>query len=586
MRGFRWQALALVLAVAVFGLAWLNRQPSPTPLPEPTPQPTNTPAPTLAPTAANVLSTSTPPLATPLATLPTFREALIGNVRRINPLLRGTNPAEDTVSALIYEGLVRTNQYGEPEPALATEWIIANNQIEYVFRLRDDVRWQDGTPFTAQDVAFTMALLRDPDYPGDPEVGAFWRTVETEVLADDLVRFRLTQPLGSFLDALRIGILPEHALRGMDAADLLTHPFNLSPVGTGPYQLEAIRTTNGDQIETIDLRRAPVYAQRPEGQTGYAIERVRFHIYPSFDPALTAFNARQIDGLAAPSSAQRPALLAQVTAPIYTNLEPTLGVLIFNWRPPDTDDAPPNSFREDRVRRALALSLNRRAIVERNLLNRAIPANNPLMPGVWAYDTDIGLPPPDVEQAAQLLADANLPGASDDDADDAPVLAFTLLVPDTPERASLAQEIAEQWSQLNINATVEAVAPATYRQRLADGAFDVALVELSLGKSADPDVYSFWHQGQFPDGNNYGAVDDRRISETLERARRDPYGLNRKLHYQQFQQEFVNRAIAIPLYYPLYTYTIQPQITGVQLGFIGEPADRLRNIADWVIQPE
>ncbi len=66
--------------------------------------------------------------------------------------------------------------------------------------------WQDGVPFTAADVIYTMSLLRSPDFPGDPELGAFWRTVETEQLGDNLIRFRLAQPLGNFLDRLQIGI--------------------------------------------------------------------------------------------------------------------------------------------------------------------------------------------------------------------------------------------------------------------------------------------------------------------------------------------------------------------------------------------
>ncbi len=595
MRGFRWQLLALVFAAVTFGVVlWTRPQPEPPPVPTATitaNDATSTPLPE--PSATPLLPTSTPnivaeanPVSVPSADVPTFREALVGEVQRLNPLLRGTNDAQDAITSLIFEGLVKTNQYGEPVPALASEWIIANNRIEYVFRLRQDVLWQDGTPFTARDVAFTMDLLRDPDFPGDPQVGEFWQTVETEVLGDHLIRFRLTQPLGSFLDALRIGILPEHALRGTKAADLVAHPFNLSPVGTGPYQLEAIRTADGNRINAVDLRTAPTYQLRPEGQRGFAIERMRFQVFSDFDAALAAFNAGDADGLAAPSNAQRPDMLANVDTPIYTKLESTLGALIFNWRrpePPEDEEAeaPPNPFREERVRNALALSLDRRAIIERNLLNRAVPANNPLLPGIWAYAADIVFPPADVAAASELLENANLESSGEDE--NVPLLTFTILTPDRPALVNLAQEIANQWGQLRVEVTVDAVDEATYQESLQNGDFDTALVELSLGNSADPDVYSFWHQGQFPDGNNYGAVDDRRISETLERARRDPFGVNRVEHYAQFQQAFVDRAVAIPLYYPLYTYTVSERVEGVQLGFVGEPADRFRNLRDWTL---
>ena len=102
--------------------------------------------------------------------------------------------------------------------------------------------------------------------------------------------------------------------------------------------------------------------------------------------------------------------------------------------------------------------------------------------------------------------------------------------------------------------------------------------------SADPDVYSFWHQGQYPDGLNYGGADDRRASELLARARREPYGVNRMQDYRAFQNLFVERAIAIPLYYPVYTFVTRANVSGVQLGYLGTPADRFRNIADWNVQ--
>jgi ABC-type transport system substrate-binding protein len=160
---------------------------------------------------------------------------------------------------------------------------------------------------------------------------------------------------------------------------------------------------------------------------------------------------------------------------------------------------------------------------------------------------------------------------------------FSILTPDDPPLVGLAQEIATQWSQLNLTVTVEAVDLATYQARLQAGEFGTALVEYALGDSADPDVYAFWHQGQYPSGANYGGADDRRISELLERARRDPYGMNRVTEYREFQRSFVERVIALPVYYPLFTYVTTPRVNGVQLGFIGSPGDRFRNIGEWSV---
>ncbi|MCB9451906.1 MAG: peptide ABC transporter substrate-binding protein [Anaerolineaceae bacterium] len=575
LRGFRWPFIVLVMAILLFSASLVTRlsQSPATPLPTNAPPPT--PLPTLpTPQQAAVIQPATP------AAVSTFREAEVGQVQRLNPLFASLNPVDQDITSLIFEGLTRTDEYGEIIPALAKTWVISSDGLEYVVQLREDVLWQDGIPFTAADVIYTVSLLRSPDFPGDEKLAAFWRTVETQQLGDYLIRFRLTQPLGSFLDALRIGMLPEHALYGTTAAQLADHPFNLSPIGTGPYQLEALRSTDGQTIDIVDLRVAPVFRQRPEGQDGYAIDRVRFQLYDTFEAALSAFQSGEADGLAAPTRHERPPLLATPNANVQTALAPTLGIVIFNW-------AEHAYFREQRVRQALMTGLDRAPILERLLPNLVVKADSPLLPGSWAYTPDLPWPLPNVDTARELLATANIqPGDNEAEATEEPnggLLNFTILTPDDPALISVAQEIAAQWSQLSINVSVESANADEYQRRLDEGEFDVALVEFSLGDSADPDIYTFWDEGQYPDGKNYGGVSDRRISEALERARRDPDGTNRIIYYHSFQRNFIERAVAIPLYYPLFTYATSQRMSGVQLGVIGLPSDRFYTLKDWTI---
>jgi len=581
LRGFRWQFLVLVMALALFAVSLLNRQSS---LPQP-PSPTEPPAQL---TSSPAVPTQTP-LPTPipgvippssLSETPTYREALVGSVQRLNPLFANLNPVDRDITSLIFEGLSRIDAYGQPVPGLAKSWVISSDSLEYIVQLREDVLWQDGIGFTADDVTYTIGLLQANDFPGDAALGAFWRTVEVERLDTYLVRFRLTQPLGNFLDALSIGLLPEHALRGTTAAQIAAHPFNLSPIGTGPYQLEAARSANGTQLEIIDLRAAPAYRQRPEGQGGYALDRLTFRLYSTFELALNALKSGEVDGLAGRNRTERDALLAVPNVNIHTAIEPTLGVLIFNWQRESV-----RFFREQRVRIGLQTGLDRSSIIERYLAGNAILANSPLIPGSWAYTGDLLWPRPNVDAARQLLETANLRRNESAEATAEPgstLFSFSILVPNDPTLVSMMGEVAAQWSQLNISVTVEAVDLATYQARLDAGEFDSALVELSMGHSADPDVYQFWDQ-EPPEGKNYGGMDDRRINEELERARRDPSGINRVIRYTNFQRSFIERAIAIPLYYPLFTYVTAPQISGIQLGYVANPASRFFTIRDWGI---
>jgi len=601
LRGFRWQLIALFLAGILFIAGLIVRGMDTPPVPTITPPPPDSAVipslPTLTP------NPTAPPLAVTLTSGGgTYSEALVGQIGRLNPLFADLNPVDRDITALIYEGLTKTDQYGEPIPGLAQSWVISADGLEYIFTLRQDVLWQDGLPFTAADVAYTMALLRSPDFPGSDGLGTFWRTIETEQLGDYLIRFRLTQPLGTFLDRLTIGILPEHALRGTTAAGIASHPINFAPIGTGAYQLEALRSDDGQRVSAVDLRLAPVYRQRPEGQEhAFALDRITFHLYETFDFAYTALQNGAVDALAARDWSERDPLfrltLNQPNLTMINGIEPTLGAIIFNWAADDT-----RYFREQRLRMALDMGLDRTAALERTMSNVAIQANSPMIRGSWAYLPDLVPPAYDPNNARTLIQQtADRIARLNDDATPAPtpevtagdtpigtaessaLFSFTILTPDVPALVNLTNEIATQWSQLNVNVGVEVVDVATYEARLRSHDFDAAVIEYALGNSADPDVYAFWHQGQYPDGENYGGADDRRISELLERARREPYGINRMGDYQAFQRLFVERAIAIPLYYPIYTLVTRANVSGVQLGYLGTPADRFRTVGDWSV---
>lgn len=609
-RGLRLPFAALVLASALLIAALLARGNDGRALPA-----TATPAPSPLPTPGPLVVT---PVAAPVesgGTLPAVPgnvlvEALVGRIGRLNPLLATYNPVDRDITALIFEGLTTTNQYGEIVPNLAESWTISPDGLDYFVTLRQDVLWQDGLPFTAEDVVFTFRLLGDPLFPGAEELRTFWRTVEVDALSETIVRFRLTQPLASFPDQLRMGIVPAHVLEGTPVQDLARHPFNLSPIGTGPYQFEAL-TASGGQIDGVQLRAAPVYRQRPEGQRGYRLDRLVFRTYDTVEAALAAFRAGEVHSIGTiPPEALD--LARQVPGlSLYTTIAPRVGVLIYNW-----ERSAVRFVRNPRVRLALAHAVDRAALVARHLVGRAVLADSPLLPTSWAYVPESPWPAYDLAQAQALLQTASFlfeqptptptptvtptpaegeptpevemtatPEATPEEEQEEPLrLSLTVLTYDDPALLALARDIAAAWGQLGFTVSVQGVPAAELRARLEAGDFDAALVEFSFEPNADPDPFVFWHQGQYQVGQNYGGMDDRRISEELEAARRDPYGINRLEHYRRFQQLFAERVPALVLYYPLIGYVADARLQGVQLGFLGDPSDRFRTLQDWYFE--
>ena len=167
-RGFRWQLIALIIALAVFAAGTLYRNSRLTALP-PTPAmtPTRVVSSTTAASATDSLVTTTVVASDTdeniIESATAFREGIVGAVQRLNPAFAHLNPIDNDISSLIFEGLFAINDYGEVVPRLADELVISTDGLEYVVRLRDDVSWQDGVPFGADDVVYTMSLLSEAE---------------------------------------------------------------------------------------------------------------------------------------------------------------------------------------------------------------------------------------------------------------------------------------------------------------------------------------------------------------------------------------------------------------------------------------
>lgn len=579
-RGFRWQFIALLLALmACAGAAVfrVSRQPMPPLTATRPPQiaepgASESPAPSETAAPATDVRPSMESDATSARPASTFSEGLIGSVQRINPLFAHLNPPDRDLASLIFEGLFAINDYGDTVPRLAAELVMSSDGLEYVVRLRDDITWQDGLPFTADDVVYTLSLLGAAEYAEYSSTAAFWATVETQKLSSNLLRFRLAQPFSSFPLLLTVGILPEHALRGASIVELAGHPFNLSPIGTGPYQLAALRSDAEQGINTAYLQLSPTHQGRPEAQAGYLFRDLIFRLYPSAADAIAAYESLAIDALALAESPDR--LLSLPQSRHFRQARSELGILLFNWKQ--------TPFEERRLRQALALSLDLPSLAQAHFGSAAVFADSPFVLGSSAYRPNVFWQTYDLERAQTLLDSAELaPSAEDSDGgeDSQGSASYQLLVENSAQLRGLAEDIAAQWRQLGFEFRVAAVDAAAFSSRLESGDFDAAIVTQRIG--ADRDLFRYWHPAQHGAGSNYGAASHNEMAELIEIARIEIYAGRRALLYQQLQDVFAEQALAIPLYYPLLTYVARDRIEGIKLGFLTSPADRFRGLQHW-----
>jgi peptide/nickel transport system substrate-binding protein len=504
-----------------------------------------------------------------------YTEGLTGNFMRLNPFLDIYNPPDHDVGRLLFNGLIKFDSRGIPQANLAESWGVSQDGTVYNFSLREDVYWHDGEVFDSSDILFTIDILQTQHALIPEDLRSFWAQVEIVVLSNRQIQFRLPEPFAPFLDYLTFGILPEHILGGLSLDEIVDHPFNLAPVGTGPFRFQRLLVEN-DQIVGVVLEAFDAYfLSRP------FLDEFIFRYYPTSQDALAAFRRGEVEGIGDVHDTILQDVLMEPGLSVYTAREPLLTIVYLNL------DNPQVGFLQDpQFRRALMASINRSVMIDRVYQGQAIPANGPILPGTWAYYNDLEKIDFDPTQA-QLLFEAT--GVTFDEeegrflSDTGLDMALTLIHPNTEKHTQMAEIIQAGWEAMGIDVTLEAKPYEQVLQNLENRAYETALVDINLTRSPDPDPYPFWGQAQVQSGQNYADWDNRSASEFLEQARMNVDFGERERLYRNFQVLFMRELPSLPLLYSTYTYAVSDDINGVSLGPIFEPGDRFNNVHTWFI---
>ncbi|MEI8133082.1 MAG: peptide ABC transporter substrate-binding protein [Leptolinea sp.] len=547
MKNLRWQIVIIFLTGLVVGILLLGEQKSPGLL-EVTPRP---------------------------AQGGIYTEAVVGALQRLNPVLDRQNQPDRDIDRLIFNGLVRFDSRGIPLPDLAESWGISQDGKIYNFSLRPGLKWHDGQPVTADDFVFTVEMLRSGNPSITMDVQEFWKTVEVKGMGNN-IQFRLPEPFAPFLDYATFGVIPRHLLNGLSGDAFINSPFNLQPVGTGPFQFERLIVDN-DRISGVVLRAYKDYhGQKPN------LSQIVFLFYPDSIGALTAVKENRAQGISKLTLDILPQALAYPNLSVYSSRKPEMSILLMNLKNPEVA-----FFQEVQVRKAILRSINRQWLVDNLMQGQAIQADGPIFPGTWAYYDGIkpvGFDPDiarrDLKENGWVLAGETDTIRSKKEA----YLKFKLTVPETEKHKNLAGAIQRDLAAVGIQADLEIMPyEAILSDRLNPRTYQAALVDLNLSKSPDPDPYPFWDQVQATGGQNYSQWDHRVASEMLEQGRITTNLDERSRLYRNFQLIFEDEVPAIPLFYPVYAWGADVTIRGVRMGPLYDTSDRFSSVQDWYL---
>jgi peptide/nickel transport system substrate-binding protein len=499
-----------------------------------------------------------------------YTEAIVGAPSRVNPLFSHLNDADRDLASLVFSGLTRLGADGSVLPDLAQTWEISEDARSVTFHLRRGVTWHNGTAFTAADVIFTYSLLADPKLAGDPDEEPLWRRLTCTAPDDATVTCQLPEPFAPFPAYATVGILPKHLLEGTDGTAISTSPFNVQPVGTGPYRLAS-----------VDQSRALLRANDNYHLGSPRLAEIELLFFPDIAGAGAAVLNGQaqgifVDATASPADLETIAGLDAIKS--FEGSRSAYTVLYLN-----TGEAP---LSDPEVRKAIAETIDVDGIIDSSLEDRAHRADSPIVAGTWAYNPDVKQLRRGLGAARDTLDEAGwtLPDNTQVRSRNGIELRMTLLTDQDPLRGAVSEAIAEQLGEIGISVTLAREESTDLISNfLIPRQYQAAVFGWDPGP--DPDPYPAWHSSQAGDtGRNLAKYSNEEADRLMETARRTRDLDERQRLYYAFQDIFLDDVPSLLLYHPVDSYLVTEDIQNVQLGVLFNSSSRFRNVHEWVFE--
>jgi peptide/nickel transport system substrate-binding protein len=462
--------LAIVLVIVAMGLPGLvGCKPAATPTEAPMEEPTAAPVvePTEVPEAE---ATEPPPEAEPV----TLRVATTYIWDTANPAFGWYGY---TLRYLLYDTLVEEAGISDFVPGLAESWTVSDDGLVWTFKIREGVTFHDGTPCTAEDVAWSLNWTIENEI----ETFSFYLINFAEVVAldDTTLQVTLSDPVGNMEYLLMyVWILPESVWGDMAYDEIMEFEDLAAGIGTGPYEL----------VEWVEGEYLILEANKDYWRTTPVIDRVVFQEYATEDAAVQALLAGEIDVIAAdtiPTTAVQTLEEAE-NIEVAIMESTTVDELIINSHENGTQ---PESLWDQAVRLAIAYGIDKQQIVNVAYLGYADPATVivPRSLGDW-HNSDIEDVPFDPAEGARILEEAGFVDSDDDgvreDKDGNP-LEYRLYGTDTASNARILEIISDGLAQVGISAPPTLMDEDSLIGLYPD--FDFDLIYWGWGLDPDPD---------------------------------------------------------------------------------------------------
>lgn len=509
----------------------------------------------------------------------TLVEGIIGTPRFVNPVLAATR-ADLDITALIYSGLMKINPEGELVPHLAESVTVNDEGTIYNIMMRKDVRFHDGTPLTARDVAFTIALAQDATLKSP--LRGNWVDIVVEEINEYELNIVLEEAYAPFIENLTLGILPHHIWGELPTEQIPFSERNTNPIGSGPFNIKSIVRNKSGIIESYTLSQFISIIEPTK------IANIQTIFYSSEDELVNGYRAGEFH-----SSAYLPSTFTHTLTNTNKNITvtelslPRVFAIFINQ-----NHTP--ALRDLSVRNALSVAINRDVIIQDILYNYGVPTTYPLPAKHFAVQSTSSTPEiTKVDSAtsttAQAVAILEEAGWRKNDngiwekriGGEMTPLQITLRTTNNSISRQTAEAVAKDWRGIGVQVQLEQFEQTDLLQNIVrPREFQTLLLGVEMGRSID--LYSFWHSSQREDpGLNIAQYANIEVDSLLSQARTTTDGVIRTKSIDEAVTIIANELPAIFLFTPTSTYVTPDTVYTSNMHGISRPHERFMNISQW-----
>lgn len=466
------------------------------------------------------------------------------NIRTEPPSLHpglATDTTSGAVLDQIFEGLMRINQEGEVEEAIAESYEVSDDLLTYTFKIREDAVWSNGDPVTANDFEYAWEWVLDPenadtDYAyqlyvikgaqAAKEEGGSLDDVGITATDEKTLEVVLEQPTPYFLDLTAFYTYYPVNKNVVDGVDDWALNITDSYVTNGPFLIESWEHKN-----QIVLKKNPDYWDADTVK----LETINMYMIDDENTSLEMFNSGELDWAGDPTDSLPLSAIPSLKADGSLNISPLAGVYYYAF---NTEATP---FDNVNIRKAFALAINREGIVQNITQREEIPAMALVPPSIWEESNEGYFADNDVEGAKEYLAK----GLEELGLDELPAIALSYNTSEA--HAAIAQAVQDMWREnLGVEVTLNNEEWNVYLDSMGSGNFQVG----RMGWLADfNDAINFIEIFQSIGGNNYTNWESAEYSDLIEQSRTESDPDARKDILREAEAIFMEDLPIAPVYF-------------------------------------